>query len=195
MMAGVFVRRDDIPTADQLHRENADGASMNELAHRYGCDKSTISRRLTEAGLIPRYAHPGPNRRLLPSDDELLALSKQGNTDEAIAARFNAKTSSVQRAMSRARKAVRAADDIVPTLPPAPSEDHDWRSRAACRNQDPDAMFPTTTAGEDEAQAVCRYCPVRNTCAEYALNNRIEYGVFGGLTESERRAIHRKATA
>ena len=67
----------------------------------------------------------------------------------------------------------------------------DWPSLAACRNGDPDALF-VQGAEQNVAKRVCRSCPVRYECLADALDNRIEFGVWGGMTERERRALLRR---
>src|SRR5436853_6680051 len=67
----------------------------------------------------------------------------------------------------------------------------DWPSQAACRNGDPDALF-VQGAEQNVAKRVCRSCPVRFECLADALDNRIEFGVWGGMTERERRALLRR---
>ena len=64
----------------------------------------------------------------------------------------------------------------------------DWPSLAACRNGDPDALF-VQGAEQNVAKRICRGCPVRYECLADALDNRIEFGVWGGMTERERRAL------
>jgi WhiB family redox-sensing transcriptional regulator len=59
----------------------------------------------------------------------------------------------------------------------------------ACRGLPPGTMHPTDRDGERQAKAVCAACPVRTTCLKHALDNREEYGVWGGCTEAERHAI------
>jgi WhiB family redox-sensing transcriptional regulator len=72
-----------------------------------------------------------------------------------------------------------------------------WRQRAACREEDPELFFPAGTGLEatlqaEEAKAICRRCSVKRDCLEWALWTDQEYGVWGGLTEQERRALKRK---
>lgn len=66
-----------------------------------------------------------------------------------------------------------------------------WTAQAACRGTDPDALF-VQGAAQNRAKAVCFGCPVRAECLADALDNRIEFGVWGGLTERERRALLRR---
>jgi WhiB family transcriptional regulator, redox-sensing transcriptional regulator len=67
----------------------------------------------------------------------------------------------------------------------------DWASRGACRTSDPDTLF-VQGAAQNRAKAVCMGCPVRTECLADALDNRVEFGVWGGMTERERRALLRR---
>ena len=67
----------------------------------------------------------------------------------------------------------------------------DWRSRGACRTYHPDRLF-VQGAAQHEAKIVCFPCPVRAQCLAEALDRRIEFGVWGGMTERERRALLRR---
>lgn len=70
----------------------------------------------------------------------------------------------------------------------------DWRSRAGCQDQDPELFFPSPgqTPQADEAKAVCHRCPVITQCLSWALGTRQPAGVWGGLTEDERRGLLRR---
>ena len=67
----------------------------------------------------------------------------------------------------------------------------DWASLAQCRGSQPDELF-VKGAAQNQAKQLCGGCPVRTECLAEALDNEIEWGVWGGLTERERRAILRK---
>ncbi|GAB3482798.1 WhiB family transcriptional regulator [Amycolatopsis cihanbeyliensis] len=67
----------------------------------------------------------------------------------------------------------------------------DWRLSAACRDTDPDGLF-VRGAEQNRAKLVCMGCPVRTECLAEALDNRIDFGVWGGMTERERRALLRR---
>jgi WhiB family redox-sensing transcriptional regulator len=74
----------------------------------------------------------------------------------------------------------------------------DWRHRAACRNLDPEIFFPVGTSGPAllqivEAKSICRRCPVAAECLTWALESGQDYGVWGGTSEDERRALARRA--
>jgi WhiB family redox-sensing transcriptional regulator len=73
----------------------------------------------------------------------------------------------------------------------------DWRHRALCRDEDPELFFPIGTTGPavvqiEQAKAVCRRCPVMQSCLEWALSSGQDSGVWGGLSEDERRALKRR---
>lgn len=71
--------------------------------------------------------------------------------------------------------------------------DDNWRESAQCITADPDALF-VRGALQHEAKRLCRSCPVRTECLAEALDQRIEFGVWGGMTERERRALLRRRT-
>ncbi|WP_228184097.1 WhiB family transcriptional regulator [Streptomyces anulatus] len=73
-----------------------------------------------------------------------------------------------------------------------------WRIAAVCRDEDPDLFFPVGTTGPavvqaEEAKAVCRRCPVMESCLDWALETGQQDGVLGGTDEEERRRIQRRA--
>lgn len=67
-----------------------------------------------------------------------------------------------------------------------------WRHRAACRGVDPGIFYPASDEDAEEAKAICAGCPVRQACLEHSLAAREREGVWGGLTERERRRIVRQ---
>jgi WhiB family redox-sensing transcriptional regulator len=64
-----------------------------------------------------------------------------------------------------------------------------WRELAACRGADLEVFFPGRGESAGPARRVCAACPVRQPCLDYAISNRIAHGIWGGLTEQERRAL------
>jgi hypothetical protein len=64
-----------------------------------------------------------------------------------------------------------------------------WRELAACRGTDLAVFFPERGESAGPARRVCAACPVRQSCLDYAISNRIVHGIWGGLTERERRAL------
>ena len=63
-----------------------------------------------------------------------------------------------------------------------------WVSQALCRTSDPDELF-VRGAAQRKAAVICRHCPVIAECGADALDNRVEFGVWGGMTERQRRAL------
>jgi WhiB family redox-sensing transcriptional regulator len=73
----------------------------------------------------------------------------------------------------------------------------DWRHDAACRDVDPELFFPIGNTGPallqiDEAKQVCRRCPAIELCLQWALESGQDAGVWGGMSEDERRALKRR---
>jgi WhiB family transcriptional regulator, redox-sensing transcriptional regulator len=67
-----------------------------------------------------------------------------------------------------------------------------WQMFANCLGVDPDLFFPERGASTKEAKQVCQGCVVREDCLEYALANGEKFGIWGGLSERERRRIRRQ---
>lgn len=68
-----------------------------------------------------------------------------------------------------------------------------WQERALCAQTDPEAFFPEKGGSTREAKKVCSSCDVRAECLDYALANDERFGIWGGLSERERRKIKRRA--
>ena len=88
-------------------------------------------------------------------------------------------------------------DAIPPTLLFKESNLMTWRNRAACLDEDPELFFPIGNTGPallqiEEAKAVCRRCDVVETCLKWAIESGQDAGVWGGLSEDERRALKRR---
>tara|TARA_B100000686_G_scaffold274393_1_gene292431 strand:- start:394 stop:714 length:321 start_codon:yes stop_codon:yes gene_type:complete len=73
-----------------------------------------------------------------------------------------------------------------------PGLDMSWQDFANCLGVDPDLFFPERGASTREAKEVCRGCEVRESCLEYALQNGEKFGIWGGMSERERRRIRRQ---
>jgi WhiB family redox-sensing transcriptional regulator len=77
-------------------------------------------------------------------------------------------------------------------IPISESEDLAWQQYANCLGVDPDLFFPERGASTREAKEVCRGCVVREDCLEYAITHSEKFGIWGGLSERERRRIRRE---
>jgi WhiB family redox-sensing transcriptional regulator len=85
----------------------------------------------------------------------------------------------------------RTAGIDIKSLPAAPSPPDVWQDRASCHGIDPDIFFPTSEEEAGPALAYCGGCAIRVECLAWALKNGERYGVWGGLTEQQRRRLHR----
>lgn len=69
----------------------------------------------------------------------------------------------------------------------------EWQERALCAQTDPEAFFPEKGGSTREAKRICQSCEVRDECLEYALEHDERFGIWGGLSERERRRLKRRA--
>ena len=71
-------------------------------------------------------------------------------------------------------------------------DDDQWQERGLCAQTDPEAFFPEKGGSTREAKKVCTGCDVRSECLDYALQNDERFGIWGGLSERERRKLKRR---
>lgn len=76
---------------------------------------------------------------------------------------------------------------------PDGAEGQGWQDQSLCAQTDPEAFFPDKGGSTREAKRVCRSCEVRSECLEYALENDERFGIWGGMSERERRRLKRQA--
>lgn len=69
------------------------------------------------------------------------------------------------------------------------SADTKWMARGRCADKPPATFFPSDGVGVEVAKRICEECPVKSECLEFALDNRIDHGVWGGTSERQRRRI------
>ena len=85
---------------------------------------------------------------------------------------------------------------VAPVLPLFGTQGDDealgWQERALCAQTDPEAFFPEKGGSTREAKRVCTGCDVRAECLEYALANDERFGIWGGLSERERRKLKKR---
>jgi WhiB family redox-sensing transcriptional regulator len=70
----------------------------------------------------------------------------------------------------------------------------EWQTHALCTQVDPEIFFPERGGSSKAARSVCAQCDVRTQCLEYALNNKEQFGIWGGTSERERRRLRRERT-
>ncbi len=80
-------------------------------------------------------------------------------------------------------------------VPLADTEELGWQERALCAQTDPEAFFPEKGGSTREAKKVCLSCDVRVECLEYALEQDERFGIWGGLSERERRRLKKRAVS
>ena len=73
------------------------------------------------------------------------------------------------------------------------TEEQSWHESALCAETDPEAFFPEKGGSTREAKKICTGCEVRAECLEFALANDERFGIWGGLSERERRRLRRRA--
>jgi hypothetical protein len=69
----------------------------------------------------------------------------------------------------------------------------EWQARALCAQTDPEAFFPEKGGSTRDAKRICARCEVKENCLQYALDHDERFGIWGGLSERERRKIKRQA--
>ena len=92
---------------------------------------------------------------------------------------------------------MRVSEVIVPLahviVRPEDVDDQGWQDRALCAQTDPESFFPEKGGSTREAKRVCRSCEVKGECLDYALENDERFGIWGGMSERERRRLKRAA--
>ncbi len=82
-----------------------------------------------------------------------------------------------------------------PVISPETADEVAWQERALCAQTDPEAFFPEKGGSTREPKKVCRACEFRAECLEYALAHDERFGIWGGLSERERRKLRRTEAA
>lgn len=149
----------------------------------------------------PQGAFRG-RRSVLPPTDELAEMLRDGHSTEDIAAIYSVAPTTVDAHLKRGGYHPRTGqprdqvvDDttdevdlaalVAKVFPGA------WVADALCSQTDPDAFYPEKGGSTLDAKAVCAGCPVAAECLDYALANGERYGIWGGLSERERRKLER----
>jgi len=88
-----------------------------------------------------------------------------------------------------------AAGPVLRLVPAADPRVVTWRDLASCAEADPDAFFPEKGGSTRKARQVCAACPVAAQCLDYALEREEPFGIWGGMTASQRRQLLRRGRA
>lgn len=78
---------------------------------------------------------------------------------------------------------------LLGTIPDSKSSSEAWMLEGICRNIDPDLWFPDAGGSTRAPISMCQRCPVKQRCLDYAMDNEIEYGVWGGTSNKQRKAM------
>jgi WhiB family transcriptional regulator, redox-sensing transcriptional regulator len=104
---------------------------------------------------------------------------------------MQADTSAYLRSAARSKGALSVVGAGADTYTAPTDDEHRWQDSAACAEVDPDLHFPEKGGRTREAKKTCKSCFVKAECLEYALDNDERFGIWGGLTERERRKLKR----
>lgn len=83
--------------------------------------------------------------------------------------------------------------DVVGVLDAGGQEEQDWQERALCAQIDPEVFFPEKGGSTREAKKICGGCEVRTNCLQTALDHDERFGIWGGLSERERRRLRKQS--
>jgi WhiB family redox-sensing transcriptional regulator len=139
----------------------------------------------------------------LPPAAELVHMLDMGATYDEIADDYGYSPETVRqhvyasgllaskKAQQEALRESRAADDddVIDLSALVPRGDLSWQDRSLCAQTDPEEFFPEKGGTTRHAKAICAVCPVQAECLDYAIANDERFGIFGGLSERERREV------
>jgi WhiB family transcriptional regulator, redox-sensing transcriptional regulator len=114
-----------------------------------------------------------------------------GQAREKFIADLRSRTDEIERVRKEGQAVIAASKK------PEPKQDNtslEWKQRGACNGLDPAIMYPNRgdTLGSRKAKAICGGCVVRGMCLEYSMSNGEKFGIWGGMSERERRLLRRR---
>lgn len=179
----------------QLNRKR--GSLMQHVAHcTVGCERDARTGLSNSA--FTHGGAPSHDKPLLPSMEAIASRLRNGEALEAIAAKYDRHPSTLQGRLSLSGFSSRDGRPTSRTQRQTPSQprfalasDEPWRGDAVCAQTDPEAFFPEKGGSTREAKAVCARCLVAAEGLDSALRNEERFGIWGGLSERERRKITR----
>ena len=149
-----------------------------------------VGERSTSWRRAPSHAKPD-----LPPTAELAAMIRDGATIDDLAEQYQRDTSTIRQRLSTAGwssttgTAISAAERPLRALARNVLDDQPWRIDAICAQTDPESFYPEKSGSTRDAKAVCASCTVSAECLDYAIDNDERFGIWGGLSERERRQI------
>lgn len=139
------------------------------------------------------YVHESAD---LPPAAVLVGMLDAGMTRQQIADRYGCSVSTVGARISMSGLRAKKLEPTPAAAAVFLFEDLDisWQDQALCAQTDPELFFPDKSGSTREAKRVCQSCEVRTQCLEYAIANQERFGVWGGLSERERRKVLQERT-
>lgn len=189
----IDLRRDQLATA-RRNLNNERGGLMRHVAH---CPDGCV-RAVNPAGQALEVKPSAANaaKPPLPPMADVAARLRAGEPIEVIAADYQRSVQTMTQRLNLA--GYNAGTGILRTPPKAQERPRllplvdlvpEWSERALCAQTDPELFFPERGGSSKDAKKVCAACEVRAECRDYALENKERWGVYGGLSERERRRL------
>lgn len=171
------------------------GILMQHVAHcTHGCTRDKTGGLSGSAYRNDRS--PTHQKPTFPPMGEIAARLRNGEALEAIAAEYDRHPQTIGPKLTAAGFSSRDGRPITPRVAPPPTppkrtlvDDEPWRDDALCSQTDPEAFFPEKGGSTRDAKSVCTTCTVAAECLDYAIANDERFGIWGGLSERERRKL------
>lgn len=186
----------------KAQRTNADGILMQHVAHcTDGCIRakggSLAFASEAQAGVFDRA--PSHKKPELPTPGQLAEMIRAGQVVDDLAAtyersRYTIKQHLTYAGFSSVTGEPQARTNEATDLLQLRVDDQPWADGALCSQTDPEAFFPEKGGSTREAKAVCSGCMVQAECLDYALEHHIRHGIWGGMSERDRRRLERAAS-
>lgn len=145
---------------------------------------------------------PSRQKPPLPGAAALAAMLVSGQTLEGIAAVHERHVSTIQSLLNQAGYSTKTGLPLRPSAEQierprnlvTPFQFPAWMNDGLCAQTDPEAFFPEKGGSTREAKSVCSRCTVQAECLDYAIENNERFGIYGGLSDRERRKLQRQIT-
>lgn len=191
--------RDELNTV-RVKLDDYRGTLMQHVAHcTAGCARDASQGLSASAFQWDRA--PANTKRPLPSMEEIAGRLRNGEALEAIADEYDRHRDTLKLRLQHAGFSSRDGRPARRPSTPKPAtglpsrrqlEEQPWRANALCSQTDPEAFFPEKGGATAPAKAVCASCAVAAECLDWALENNERFGIWGGLSERERRRLARQ---